>query len=135
MHEAVSEIQIPFADVDAMNVTWHGHYVKYFDIARSDLFDTIDYNYFAMNASGYHWPVIDVRVRYPRPSVFGQVICVTSRIVEWDNRLKISYEIHDKTTQQRLTRGYTCQVAVEIASGEMCYESPDILLQKLGVQR
>lgn len=27
-------IDIPFFDVDVMGVAWHGHYVKYLEIAR-----------------------------------------------------------------------------------------------------
>ena len=25
-------IEVPFHDVDIMNVVWHGHYLKYFEI-------------------------------------------------------------------------------------------------------
>ena len=27
-------IEVPFHDVDTMNVVWHGHYLKYFEIPR-----------------------------------------------------------------------------------------------------
>jgi acyl-CoA thioester hydrolase len=28
-----TEILVPFFDIDTMNVVWHGHYVKYLEIA------------------------------------------------------------------------------------------------------
>jgi acyl-CoA thioester hydrolase len=28
------EVVVPFFDVDSMDVVWHGHYVKYLEIAR-----------------------------------------------------------------------------------------------------
>lgn len=31
-------IDVPFFDVDSMNIAWHGHYVKYLEIARCDFF-------------------------------------------------------------------------------------------------
>jgi acyl-CoA thioester hydrolase len=132
MWEASVDIKIPFHDVDMMEITWHGHYVKYFEIARCALLDSIDYNYSQMRDSGYAWPIIDMRIRYPGPSRFGQVITVKARIKEWENRLKIDYEIRDKISGQRLTRGYTAQVAVDINSREMLIESPQVLFQKLG---
>jgi acyl-CoA thioesterase FadM len=32
-------------DVDTMNVVWHGHYVKYLEVARCALLDKIGHNY------------------------------------------------------------------------------------------
>ena len=28
---ASATVEVPFHDVDAMNVCWHGHYLKYFE--------------------------------------------------------------------------------------------------------
>ena len=50
---AETEIQVQFFDLDPMEVVWHGHYVKYLEIVRCVLLDTIDYNYAQMKASGY----------------------------------------------------------------------------------
>lgn len=135
LFEAEVDVKIPFHDVDMMEITWHGHYVKYFEIARCALLDQIDYNYAQMKASGYAWPVIDVRIRYPKPTVFNQDVVVKAKLVEWENRLKIDYELRDKVSGQRLTKGYTVQVAVDMSIREMCLESPKILFQKLGLDQ
>jgi acyl-CoA thioester hydrolase len=129
------EIEVPFFDVDLMEIVWHGHYLKYFEVARCVLLDKIGYGYMAMRDSGYTWPVIDLRVRYVKPAKFGQKIIVHAEICEWENRLKMNYLIVDKKTGNRLTRGHTCQVAVEMATEEMCYESPAILWEKLGLTK
>jgi acyl-CoA thioester hydrolase len=34
-----TEILVPFFDVDSMNVVWHGHYVKYLEVARCALLE------------------------------------------------------------------------------------------------
>jgi acyl-CoA thioester hydrolase len=133
MIETEVVIEIPFHDIDAVGVAWHGHYVKYLEIARCALLDKIDYNYPQMKASGYAWPVIDLRIRYPRPLYFQQKVRVKAWLVEWENRLKVSYLIEDLETGQRLTKAYTVQVAIDIESGEMLYVSPGILFQKLGI--
>jgi acyl-CoA thioester hydrolase len=133
MIETEVVIEIPFHDVDAVGVAWHGHYVKYLEIARCALLDKIDYNYPQMKASGYAWPVIDLRIRYPQPLYFQQKVRVKAWLVEWENRLKVSYLIEDLETGQRLTKAYTVQVAIDMESGEMLYVSPGILFQKLGI--
>jgi acyl-CoA thioester hydrolase len=127
------EIEVPFFDVDLMEIVWHGHYVKYFEVARCVLLNQIGYDYMAMRASGYTWPVVDLRIRYAKPAKFGQKIIVHTHISEWENRLKMNYTLVDKETGYRLTRGHTCQVAVSIETADMCYESPAILWEKLGL--
>lgn len=133
MIKAETIIDVPFHDVDVMRVAWHGHYVKYMEIARCNLLQKIDYNYFEMEASGYVWPVIDLRIRYAKPLRFQQQVRVIATLDEWENRLKVKYLFEDAETGERLTKGYTIQVAVDAVSGEMLYVSPDVLYQKLGI--
>ena len=127
------ETQVQFFDLDPMEVVWHGHYVKYLEIARCALLDRIGYNYQQMKASGYAWPVIDMHIRYASPATFGQRLKLRAEIVEWENRLKIQYLITDAMTGRRLSRASTTQVAVDGTSGEMCFVSPPVLFEKLGV--
>jgi acyl-CoA thioester hydrolase len=47
--------------------------------------------------------------------------------------MRIAYLISDAATGRRLTRASTVQVAVEVATGEMCFVSPPVLFEKLGV--
>ena len=120
-NELVGEIELApaFHDCDPMNVVWHGNYFKYFEIARCALLKRYDYDYPQMLESGYLWPVVDARVKYVRPLLFNQALRVRSRIVEWENRLKIEYEILDAESGQVLTRAMTIQVAVDAATNEM----------------
>lgn len=127
-------VEIPFHDVDSALVAWHGHYAKYFELARCALLDSFDYNYPQMSASGYFWPVIDMRLRYVGPARFQQRLRVVATLAEWENRLRINYLISDLETGKRVTKGYTVQVAVAVDSGEMQLASPPVLLQKLGIQ-
>ena len=130
---AETEVIVQFYDLDPMDVVWHGHYVKYLELARCALLDKIDYNYDQMKQSGYAWPIVDMQLRYAAPATFQQRLIVRAELVEWENRLKINYEIRDANTKRRLTRASTTQVAVHIERGEMCFVSPEIFLSKLGV--
>jgi len=127
------EIEVPFHDVDSMQIVWHGHYAKYFEIARCELLESINYNYDQMVESGYGWPVIDMHIRYPKPARFKQIIKVKAELVEYEERLKITFLITDAKSGERLTRGYTTQVAVDIKSGEMLFASPSVLAEKIGI--
>lgn len=124
---------IPFHDCDMMEVAWHGHYAKYFELARCELLERMDYNYPQMRDSGYAWPVIELHVRYARALVFNQRIRVRATLKEYEHRLKIAYDVRDADSGERLTRGHTVQVAVDMRTREMCFVSPPILFDKLGV--
>lgn len=127
------ELEIPFHDVDVMEVAWHGHYAKYFELARCKLLEQLDYNYSQMRVSGYAWPVIDLHVRYIQPLLFQQKITVQVWITEWENRLRMNYLITDSATGAKLTKGRTDQVAVDIRTRELLLASPAILLEKMGL--
>lgn len=125
---ADAEVLVPFFDVDSLNIVWHGHYVKYLEVARCALLDKLGHDYNQMRDSGYAWPVIDLQLRYVRGAVFGQRLNVRASLVEWENRLKIDYLITDLATGERMTRASTTQVAVEIASREMQLASPKVFI-------
>lgn len=127
------ELTVPFHDVDMMGVVWHGNYFRYFEIAREALLNQFNYGYRQMKESGYLWPVVDTRVKYRDVLTFEQRFRVRARLEEYENRLRISYEIVDAVSGKRTTTGYTIQVAVEEKSREMSFVSPDILFERMGV--
>jgi acyl-CoA thioester hydrolase len=124
-------LSIPFQDADPMGVTWHGNYLRYMESARSALLDRIGYNYREMIASGYLWPIVDLRVKYVKPSSFGQVIVVRASLAEYENRLKIVYTASDAESEELLMKAHTTQVAVDQSSGKLCFCSPDTFIQKV----
>ena len=53
-----TELTVPFFDVDSMHIVWHGHYVKYLELARCAFLDALGYNYTTMREHGHGWPVV-----------------------------------------------------------------------------
>ena len=127
----VVEIEIPFHDCDPMNVVWHGNYPRYLEVARCELLRLFDYDYPQMHESGYAWPIVDMQIKYVASAVFTQKIKVVAYLKEYENRLRIDYVITDLLTNKRLTKASTTQVAIEVSSKEMQFESPAILFNKL----
>jgi len=124
-------IDIPFHDVDAMGIVWHGHYIKYFEAARNELLRKLDYDYPDMEESGYLWPIIESKCRHISPAKYKMKIKSSAELVEWENRLYINYLITDLENDKKICKGYTIQVAVEKESGEMLLASPKALIEKV----
>lgn len=124
-------VEVPFHDVDAMNVAWHGHYVKYFEIARCALLRMFDYDYPEMKTSGYLWPVVECHLKYVRPVIYNQQLRVEASLLEYENRIKIGYKIFDVQSGEILTKGHTVQVAIDAVTHELQYVSPPIVFENL----
>lgn len=128
---ATTQVIVPFFDLDPLEIVWHGHYLKYFEIGRGELLQKINYDYPQMAASGYLWPVVECHLKYIRSATLRQVLNITADLIEYEHRLKIHYTISDVNTLEVLTKGYSIQVAVMRETGEMQFASPDVLVDAL----
>ncbi|HEX5313895.1 MAG TPA: acyl-CoA thioesterase, partial [Gammaproteobacteria bacterium] len=70
------EVEVPFQDLDPLAIAWHGNYFRYFEAARSGLFRRLDYDYPQMEASGYAWPLVEVKARFLRPARYAQRLAI-----------------------------------------------------------
>lgn len=122
--------EVAFYDVDSYRVVWHGSYVKYLEITRCQLLESIGYTYHDMEQSGYFFPVVDLRIKYVQPLQFGQLFFIHAQLEEWEHRLKIRYLLTD-TDGNVVTRASTTQVAVAMPDQIMQLASPDILIEKV----
>ncbi len=119
-----SEYEIPFFDVDSMSIMWHGHYVKYLEMARCAFLESINYHYDIMREKGFVWPIVQLNLKYIRPATFRQKVLVELNVIEFESCLRINYIIRDKETKIKLTEGSTTQVAVNIQSQKMELPTP-----------
>lgn len=120
------DIDVPFYDVDAYRVVWHGSYPRYFEEARCALLKKIGFTYIDMEKAGYFFPVIDMHVKYVKPILFQQLIRVTATLVEWEYKLIIRYRIVDANTFEKLTDGHTHQIAVAMPSEVTQFQMPSV---------
>ena len=127
--EAIAKIQ--FYDVDAMQVVWHGNYARFLELARSALLEKIGYGYLEMARSGYLWPIVDMRIKYVRPVRLAQQIRLSATLLEYENRLRIDYRILDAASGELLSKAWTTQLAVAISTGELEFNCPKELVDKV----
>lgn len=122
-------IEVPFFDVDSMDIVWHGHYVKYLEVARCAFLSAIGYDYNVMKANGYGWPIVQLNLKYVRPAVFGQKIRIEVVLKEYESCLKFDYVISDIISGKKLTKASSMQVAVCMQTRETQFQTPESWLQ------
>ncbi len=119
-----SEYEIPFFDVDSMQIMWHGHYVKYLELARCAFLEAIHYTYDVMRERGYSWPIVQLNLKYVHPARFRQKIRVDLAVVDYETCFRVEYCIVDAATGQKLTEGSTTQMAVDASTQTGQFQTP-----------
>ncbi len=121
-----NEITFPveFYDVDTMRVVWHGNYVKYMEKGRCALLDSLNYGYLEMEKDGTAFPVVDIKLKYVRSLRFGDRARVISYLTEYENCIKIRYEIYNDKTGELCTKAESTQMAMGIESQESSIVCP-----------
>ncbi len=124
------KFKVEFFDVDSMSVAWHGNYVKYMEIGRCALLDSIGYSYNEMVKDGYVFPVVEIKIKYLRSLVFDETATIVSSLIEYENRLRIKYEIYNEKGELA-TKAESNQMVVRMSTGETLFECPPLFLERV----
>lgn len=124
------EFKVEFYDVDSMNIAYHGNYVRFMEVGRCALLDKIGYNYTNMKDEGYAFPVVDIKVRYIKSLHFNEVARIRSSITEFENCLKVKYEIFN-SKGELCTKAESTQMVIKEAAGETMFKCPETLIKKM----
>jgi len=133
-HSSISEAiscQVAFHDVDLAQVMWHGHYLRYLENARWALMRSLDFDLATMMASGYLWPIVDLRVKYIRTANFEDRLNVRASLVEWQQRMVVNYLVIDERDGARVARAQTVQVAVRADNKELQLTMPQGFIDRV----
>jgi acyl-CoA thioester hydrolase len=88
------QVRVAFADTDAMGVVWHGNYLVWFEMGRTELLRGTGFSYRELVDRGIHLPVIEALVRYHKPARYDDLLSVRCAAHEVRGvRLRMDYEI------------------------------------------
>ena len=124
------ELRVPFHDVDTLGVVWHGHYYKYFEIARTELLRAHGIDGATLLGMGFKMFVMESRCRYVQPLRYDERFTVDAWFCDVDHRIQIAYEVRSVDALRRVARGTTAIVTTD-ANGAMLLETPDAIRAKI----
>ena len=130
LYTVETKIKVDFFDVDSMRIVWHGNYVKYMEIGRCALLDEIGFGYMEMERTGFLFPVATINLKYIRSLHFNETATVKSTLIEYENRIKIRYEIYNEKGELT-TKGESTQMAVRAEDNETLFECPAVFTDKV----
>jgi acyl-CoA thioester hydrolase len=125
-------LKVPYYDVDMMQIVWHGHYLKYFDVARQALFRErgVDLHRY-MEEKGYAFPIVRCIIKHISPLRFDDEFVCTAVLKEATVKIVLDFEIKLISNYKVCTRGRSEQVALRVPEMEMAFLIPEEIKKAL----
>lgn len=124
------EAEVPFHDVDPLHIVWHGHYFKYFELARTKLLRRHDIDGRELLDTGYRFVVGHSECRHVAPLTYGDRFRVSAWFLDVEHRVHVGYEVWDLTHDRRAARARTELVTTD-ATGRLLLETPKIIRDRI----
>ena len=124
-------LDVPFYDVDPMNIVWHGNYIKYLEQARCDMFSKIGYTYMDMSNDGFMYPIAKMEFKFIKPSTFGDKLRVECELKDIEPAINIKYTIYNEETGEKIFKAKSMQICVDKHSMQSIYAEPVNLKEKI----
>ena len=124
---------VPFHDLDPMQIVWHGNYLKYFDIARSELFHHLGIDLFSyMGRANYFFPITKTNTKHIHSLRYRDEFKCTATVLEARYKIVVEFQIRLLENNQLCAKGTSEQVAVRYPEKEMMFEIPEEIRRALG---
>jgi acyl-CoA thioester hydrolase len=123
-------IEVPFHDVDALGIVWHGHYYKYLEVARTVLLRDCRLDATDLRGLGFGMVMIESRCRHVAPLRYGDIVRVSAWFRDVRHRICVDYEIVREADGVLAARAETVLATVTL-EGVLILETPEVILQRL----
>ena len=130
LHEVHVDLEVPFHDVDVLQIVWHGHYYKYMELGRTALLRARGLDVADIRALGHRLLLVDSHCRHTFPLQYADRVRVSAWFASVAPRLVIAYRIRNLTHDRCSARGQTILITTD-AAGRMLPETPDDLLRRI----
>ncbi|SHK59663.1 acyl-CoA thioesterase [Paramaledivibacter caminithermalis] len=101
-------IRVRYGETDQMGVVYHGNYYTWFEVGRSEFFNSLGYTYKRLEEEGIILPVIESSCQYIKPAKYYDEIIIRTRVDSLKGvRIAFSYEVIRKEDDILLARGKT----------------------------
>ena len=114
MMQSRTPITVRYAETDMMGVVYHGSYLPWFEVGRTDLMKQYGLPYRQLEAEGFFLPVLEVGARYLKPARYDDPLTIVTTLREKPLlRIKLEYEV--RRGAELLATGFTLHAFIDRA--------------------
>ena len=73
-------LRVRYQETDGMKVVFHGNYITWFEVGRTEWIRALGLSYRELEARGLLLPVVDLQVTFRRPALYDDMIMVYTRL-------------------------------------------------------
>ena len=112
----VANARVLMADTDAMGIVYHGNYLRWFEVGRTELVRACDLPYLELEALGYSLPVVETRLRYRQSARYDDLLAIHAAVHELGRvRVTFRYRILRAADDHLLCEGETYHACLDRA--------------------
>jgi acyl-CoA thioester hydrolase len=120
-----TEIRVRLSETDEFGVVWHGNYVLYFEVARTELARGFQLTAKDLKAAGLFPPVVDLSLSCKSPAKNDDLLVVACTVEPIESAsITIRYRITRKADGELVATGHTRQALVN-EKGFLLYQLPE----------
>lgn len=124
--EYSTRVRVRFQEVDSLQIVWHGHYLSYFEDARTAFGRAYGVGYEDMLDQGVVAPVVQISCDYFAPAKYTEELIVTARLFERDTaKIEFYYQVL-KPDKSLCATGKTVQVFLDV-NGNLILTMPEFM--------
>jgi acyl-CoA thioester hydrolase len=110
-----TRLRVRYSETDRMGIVYHGHYIAWFEIGRTEYCRAAGVPYRALEDSGLLILVTAVECKYRRSARYDDEVRVATTLTELASRgLAFAYEVRD-AEGRRLALGATRHVFADVS--------------------
>ena len=121
-----TSIRVRFSEVDAMQVVWHGEYVRYFEDGREAFGRHYGIGYTNIVDEGYLVPIVELNVYFKQSLKFGETATVETRYIPCEAaKILFEYTIYRDYDQAVMATGSSVQVFLDKQTQQLELNNPE----------
>ncbi|MFW6347691.1 MAG: acyl-CoA thioesterase [Cyclonatronaceae bacterium] len=94
LYTYIHEMRTRYAETDQMGYVYHGKFLEYFEVARTEMIRDLGFSYKDLEALGVMLPVMNVELNYKRPVFYDELMRIQVSIYDRpDTRLFVYYDV------------------------------------------
>ncbi|KAB0669805.1 acyl-CoA thioesterase [Oryzomonas sagensis] len=123
-------ITVRFNEVDAYQVAWHGHYVAWMEIGRSELAGRFGLDAFQLGALGYLGPVVALEIKYLRSARYNDLLTVRTTLTPSETATLVFESVILDPDGKKLATGLTRHALTDL-NGVLQFQMPPAVAERV----
>lgn len=119
------EMRVRFNEVDPLGITWHGHYIRYFEDGRESFGNRYGLTYLDVYNNGLVTPIVSINCNYRKSLTYDERAIVETTFVDHPAaKLLFEYKIFTLKSNELVAEGSSVQVFLDNEHRQLQLSTP-----------